>query len=226
MPQAYWVHADDRLGHGSDVTPPSEQAEQAVVDSLRESSFMMITEDLGAKATSPCWDQQPASADDSAFLAGNAEGREGVATGWEQVGAMGIRRAKLVLSSAARLHATCWRQSQAGNNGNNPMFEQHTEQHSREHEAIGLPDAEAAATAAGREAEGMAAPIASFEERERERPNTRLLHGSSSFYRYAPGLHDQGTFSSLEKRDPGDLPGLESEYEKLLARFRSLLPAA
>lgn len=43
--------------------------------------------------------------------------------------------------------------------------------------------------------------------------------------RYAAGLHPQGTFSSLEKRDPGDLVGLEEEYRQLLCRFRALLPA-
>lgn len=38
------------------------------------------------------------------------------------------------------------------------------------------------------------------------------------------GLHEQGTFWSLEKRDPGDLKGLEKEYHELLRRFRPLLP--
>lgn len=43
--------------------------------------------------------------------------------------------------------------------------------------------------------------------------------------RYADGLHEQGTFWSLEKRDPGDLAGLEQEYQKLFLAFRPLLPA-
>ena len=43
---------------------------------------------------------------------------------------------------------------------------------------------------------------------------------------YPRGLHEQGTFWSLEKRDPCDLSGLEEEYQKLLGRFRQLLPEA
>lgn len=44
--------------------------------------------------------------------------------------------------------------------------------------------------------------------------------------RYAPGLHEQGTFWSLEKRDPSDLAGLEREFDKLTKEFLGLLPAA
>lgn len=44
--------------------------------------------------------------------------------------------------------------------------------------------------------------------------------------KYTQGLHEQGTFWSLEKRDPGDLPGLEEEFRKLVERFRHLLPPA
>lgn len=42
--------------------------------------------------------------------------------------------------------------------------------------------------------------------------------------RYPLGLHEHGTFWSLEKRDPADLPGLEEEYDNFLQRFRPLLP--
>lgn len=44
--------------------------------------------------------------------------------------------------------------------------------------------------------------------------------------RYARGLHEQGTFWNLDKRNPEDLEGLEREYENLLGRFRLLLPAS
>lgn len=58
------------------------------------------------------------------------------------------------------------------------------------------------------------------------RPQSGDDHSTRAGGRYARGLHEQGTFWSLEKRDPGDLPGLEEEYGKLLRRFRALLPGA
>lgn len=111
---------------------------------------------------------------------------------------MDLGRAKAVLSATAHLHASFWPEP---------------------------------APVAGREPRPRCQPQSPQRQEdhglEKQRPpdigSGNHCHGGE---RYARGLHKQGTFWSLEKRDAGDLAGLEEEYQKLLGNFRPLLPAA
>lgn len=141
---------------------------------------------------------------------------------WTQVRAMDVGRAELVLSLAARLHASFWQDPSAevtasrALSASNETEQQRPNQDARD-SAVEMPQASPASSP----------PMCNGPGRDMSSNKSAELYGSrdSGGCRYAEGLHKQGTFTSLEKRDPGDLPGLEEEYAKLLSRFREVLPA-
>ncbi|CBN80176.1 conserved unknown protein [Ectocarpus siliculosus] len=121
---------------------------------------------------------------------------------WPQlkVGALDLGRAKAVLSAAAHLHASFWPEPPAAAAGWEPRRHSQPQSPKRQEDH-------------GR-------------EQQRHPDLGPGHHHCDGGGRYARGLHKQGTFWSLEKRDAGDLAGLEEEYQKLLGNFRPLLPAA
>ncbi|CAM9760508.1 unnamed protein product, partial [Ectocarpus sp. 8 AP-2014] len=119
---------------------------------------------------------------------------------WEQVGALDLGRAKAVLSAAAHLHASFWPEPPPPAAGWEPRRHCQSQSPQRQEDH-------------GR-------------EQQRHPDLGSGHHRCDGGGRYARGLHKQGTFWSLEKRDAGDLAGLEEEYQKLLGNFRPLLPAA
>ncbi|CAM9933060.1 unnamed protein product [Ectocarpus sp. 6 AP-2014] len=119
---------------------------------------------------------------------------------WEQVGALDLGRAKAVLSAAAHLHASFWPEPPPAAAGWEPRRHSQPQSPKRQEDH-------------GR-------------EQQRHPDLGSGHHHCDGGGRYARGLHKQGTFWSLEKRDAGDLAGLEEEYQKLLGNFRPLLPAA
>lgn len=115
------------------------------------------------------------------------------------MGALDLGRAKAVLSAAAHLHASFWPEPPPAA-GREPR--RHCQPQSpQRHEDHGREQQRHSGVGSGHRCDGGGG-------------------------RYARGLHKQGTFWSLEKRDAGDLVGLEEEYQKLLGNFRPLLPAA
>ncbi|CAM9381912.1 unnamed protein product, partial [Ectocarpus sp. 12 AP-2014] len=196
VPHAFWVHVDERLGGEEEtgtaaaVGTGGTEADATIVEALRESCFMMITEDLGTVSHAGCGENDGEA---------DAENRGPKKADWEQVGSLDLGRAKAVLSAAAHLHASFWPEPPPGAAGweprrhCQPQSPQRQEDHGR--------------------------------EQQRHPDLGSGHHRCDGEGRYARGLHKQGTFWSLEKRDAGDLAGLEEEYKKLLGNFRPLLPA-
>lgn len=114
---------------------------------------------------------------------------------------MDLARARCVLTAVAHLHASFWPEPEASAAAG-------TESERQQQQPERHPDVES-----------DGGKLYSQETRP-----GRGGAGGESGGRYAGGLHEQGTFWSLEKRDPGDLAGLEQTYERLLESFRPLLP--
>lgn len=134
-----------------------------------------------------------------------------------KVGAMDIERAKLALSAAARLHAAFWpnplqlpRRPGTPSIGSTPP--------ASTPQPLSSPhiSSNAAAHRSGHEEQS--------DHGRGEKCRTEDTKGCDRSRRFPRGLHEQGTFWSLEKRDPADLQGLVQEYENLLKRFRPVLP--
>lgn len=158
---------------------------------------------------------------------------------------MDVGRARLALSTAACLHASFWRnpctettEAMNASTLNGPGEQSPTNRtngSTKEASQIGGNQRERSPDKSNDSAEDMPqAPVPAAPTALCSRPGTGSpgegaelsCQGScSGARRYAEGLHPQGTFSSLEKRDPEDLVGLEEEYRRLLCRFRALLPA-
>ncbi|CAN0569589.1 unnamed protein product, partial [Laminaria digitata] len=114
-----------------------------------------------------------------------------------KVGALDVGRAKAALSAAAHLHASFWPAPSTS---------------------------PSALSSAQQQQQGIQQRQRQQQQQQQQRSSSNSSSSSSGGGRYPRGLHEQGTFWSLEKRDPGDLAGLEGEYRELLRRFRPLLP--
>lgn len=158
-----------------------------------------------------------------------------------QVGALNLERARLVLSAAAHVHASFWpcpsSQSSSSATGEalrgaanhaHPPSVACGDYGGEGGNAVGSGGRdEAGAVGVSRNMEGViGAPV---------EPDSAAGSGTGRGIRdcaaesgrsYPQGLHEHGTFWSLEKRHPGDLPRLEEEYGELLQRFRRVLPEA
>ncbi|CAM9929602.1 unnamed protein product [Scytosiphon promiscuus] len=133
-------------------------------------------------------------------LGAGAERNGATVAGWEQVGVLDLGRARGVLTAVAHLHASFWPKPEA-------LVAVETESEQQQ-QPERHPDVDS--------------------DGEIPHPKeTRVGKGGTVGRKggqYAPGLHEQGTFWSLEKRDPGDLAALEETYQRLLESLRPLLP--
>lgn len=170
----------------------------------------------------------------------------------DQAGALNLERARLVLAAAAHVHASFWPRpsSQSSSSATAARGEAPLRDANHAHSAsvacggyggeggnaVGSDTAscsegrnEADATGVSRNMEGVIrAPVEPESAAGGDDGDTGrdIRDCAESGRSYPQGLHEQGTFWSLEKRYPGDLPGLEEEYRKLLQRFRRVLPEA
>lgn len=159
-----------------------------------------------------------------------------------QVGALNLERAKLVLSAAAHVHASFWPRPSSSTTGESLLgAANHAHPASVAcgdygGEGCNAVGSDTASCSGGRDETDAVGVSKNMEGviRAPVEPDSAAEGGTGRGIRdcaengwsYPQGLHEQGTFWSLEKRHPGDLPKLEEEYGKLLQRFRRLLPEA